>query len=250
MRWSWSALFTHAIPICAPVTTLPTDLLDPSPSSCGVGSLAITMVRSRKVVRGETRQDRVLERSHLGPLAGMLVSPRMRQQYASAVWYFELCCVNLFGTVSEDLSVLDRQVTYFLQLIWAEGEAKSLAAHTICGLQHFLNVRRAFSRVLEALRCMGQGGDPSACTSAACQRGARNCWLARGTRRTRGRSPFGDLVQLFSTHRRIAFSTTCARQVCRLSSPRCVASSLDQVRRKEWCTRKCCFHRSTRLQGP
>ena len=77
------------------------------------------------MVRGETRQDRVLERSHLGPLAGMLVSPRMGQQYASAVWYFVLCCVNLFGTVSEDLSVLDRQVSYFLPLIWAEGAAKA-----------------------------------------------------------------------------------------------------------------------------
>ena len=102
------------------------------------------MVRSRKVVRGETRQDRVLERSHLGPLAGMLVSPRMGQQYASAVWYFVLCCVNLFGTVSEDLSVLVRQVSYFSQLIWADGETKSLAAHTICGLQHLLNVRAEF----------------------------------------------------------------------------------------------------------
>ena len=144
MRWSWPALFTHAIPMRAPATTPLIDHLAPSPSNCGVGILAITMVRSRKVVRGETRQDRVLERSHLGPLAGMLVSPRMRKQYASAVWYFVLCCVNLFGTVSEDLSVLDRQVSYFLQLIWAEGEAKSLAAHTICGLQHFLNVRRVF----------------------------------------------------------------------------------------------------------
>ena len=64
--------------------------------------------------------------------------------------------MNLFGTVSEDLSVLDRQVSYFLQFIWAEGEAKSLAAHTICGLQRFLYVRKVFAWVLETLLGMAQ----------------------------------------------------------------------------------------------
>ena len=47
--------------------------------------------------------------------------------------------------------MVDRQVSYFLQLIWAEGTAKSLAAHTICGVQHFLNARRVFVRVLPPL---------------------------------------------------------------------------------------------------
>lgn len=94
--------------------------------------------------RGETRDDRVAGRALLGPLAGLLIAPRMRVQYATAVWYFVRCMVSLFGFVSEDFPELDRQLQYFLCLLWAEGESKSFAAHTVCGLQHFLNVRRTF----------------------------------------------------------------------------------------------------------
>ena len=144
MRWSWPALFTLATPMCVPVTTLPTGLPALSPSGFGEGGgPARRMVRGRRILRGESREDRVAGRAQLGPLVDLLVS-RMRQQYAAAVWYFVRCMVSLFDVVSDDFTILDQQIQYFLCQIWAEGEPKSLAAHTICGLQHFLNVKRTF----------------------------------------------------------------------------------------------------------
>ena len=102
------------------------------------------MPGARRVVRGESPADRVQGRARLGPLASLLVSARVNKQYSDAVWYFVITMTTLFGGMEEDHGKLDMQLQYFLCLLWQEGEAKATAAHTLCGLQHFLNVRRVF----------------------------------------------------------------------------------------------------------
>ena len=145
MPWSWPPLFAPATATFVPATTLLTSPHVPRLFNSDGGDLASgRMPRGRRVVRGETRNDRVAGRAELGPLVGLLVSQTMRQQYANAVWYFVRCMVALWGFVAGDFRDLDRQLQHFRCLLWEEREAKSLAAHTVCGLQHFLNVRRVF----------------------------------------------------------------------------------------------------------
>ena len=66
------------------------------------------------------------------------------KRYRAAVNYFVFVTIILFGSVAETYETLDEQLVYFLELLWTEGETKSLAGDTICGIQHHLNCRRTF----------------------------------------------------------------------------------------------------------
>ena len=102
------------------------------------------MPASRRPRRGETPAERAVARRALGSLNDLLVSPRMQVRYRRAVSYFVHVLSLLFVCVSDDLPTLDRQLCYFLELCWQEGESKATVADAICGIQHSLNVRRCF----------------------------------------------------------------------------------------------------------
>ena len=68
----------------------------------------------------------------------------MQTRYGRAMDYFVYVMSLLFVCVSDHMPTLDRQLQYFLQLCWQEGETKATAADTICGIQHSLNVCRCF----------------------------------------------------------------------------------------------------------
>ena len=93
--------------------------------------------------RGASTAERAAARARLGPLHSLLISPRMTVRYSRAVYRF-IEMTSLLFVLSDDLVELDRQLAFYLEWLWQEGEAKSLAADTICGLQHSLNIRRCF----------------------------------------------------------------------------------------------------------
>ena len=93
--------------------------------------------------RGASTAERAAARARLGPLHSLLISPRMTVRYSRAVYRF-IEMTSLLFVLSDDLVKLDQQLAFYLEWLWQEGEAKSLAADTICGLQHSLNIRRCF----------------------------------------------------------------------------------------------------------
>ena len=94
--------------------------------------------------RGATPAERAAARTTLGPLYSLLISPRMNARYAAAVRRFIEMTSLLFVLCTDNLHTLDHQLAYYIEWLWQEGESKSLAADTICGLQHRLNVKRCF----------------------------------------------------------------------------------------------------------
>ena len=100
--------------------------------------------KARQVRRGESQAERKRLRQTLGPLRDLIVAPVSMKRYRAAVNYFVFVTMTLFGSVAETYETLDEQLVYFLELLWTEGETKSLAGDTICGIQHHLNCRRTF----------------------------------------------------------------------------------------------------------
>ncbi len=98
----------------------------------------------RRAVRGETREQRAAARATIGNLRNLLVSPQINQRYQVATAYFLLLVPLLFGHFASDLDELDQQLMLYLEVCWAEGESRSFAADTICGIQHVLSKRRCF----------------------------------------------------------------------------------------------------------
>ena len=93
---------------------------------------------------GADAAERAAQRAQLGPLRSLLVSPRCNARYTAAVTRFIETMSLLFVLCADDLFTLDHQLSYYLELLWQEGEPRALAADTVCGLQHMLNVRRCF----------------------------------------------------------------------------------------------------------
>ena len=80
----------------------------------------------------------------MGGLSSVLLSPLIEAQYKAAVTLFVTSISLIFGGLAEEFPAVDKQLQYDLELLWQEGESKSLAARTVCGLQHVLDVRRVF----------------------------------------------------------------------------------------------------------
>ena len=100
--------------------------------------------KARQVRRGESQAERATLRQSLGPLRELIVSPVSQKRYRAAVEYFVFVMIALFGSVAETYEALDHQLVYFLELLWHEGETRSLAGNAICGIQHHLNTKRVF----------------------------------------------------------------------------------------------------------
>ena len=101
-------------------------------------------VRS-KIKTGLSCVERKALRSKVQNLSEAKISKVMFNRYGAAVRYFVIITMMLCGPVSEDLDTLDKQVQYFINLCWSEGEPKWLIGDTLSGISHFLQKRRILS---------------------------------------------------------------------------------------------------------
>ena len=84
------------------------------------------------------------DRQNVGTLRDNRVNPTTLQRYIYAGSMFQLFLTANQFPEAKDLEELDTQLCSFIESLWEEGEAKSLAADSISSAQHFLLTRRVF----------------------------------------------------------------------------------------------------------
>ena len=94
---------------------------------------------------GVSAAERKQQRQQSGKLKDILISKHVLKRYTAAVFAFTSYLLSLGLTQSRTWDGLDRQISKYLEHLWQEGEAKGLAADTLCGVQHHLSVRRKFT---------------------------------------------------------------------------------------------------------
>ena len=101
----------------------------------------------RVVRRGESARDRAAQRQAMRPLRAQLISSRAGKRYATAVDLFRRFLWYILGVALDlgDLALVDQQLVFCFEALWAEGDPLQVASDTICGLWHHLNRRRIFS---------------------------------------------------------------------------------------------------------
>eukprot|EP00435_Cladocopium_sp_Y103_P023088 s1936_g5.t1 len=92
----------------------------------------------KKVVQhleGRSKAERKTIRANLGSLKGLTVQPKTRERYNKAVERF-LTWTNANQIVMpKQRQALDGVIADYLEVLWTEGEGRSLASDTVAGLQ-------------------------------------------------------------------------------------------------------------------
>ena len=92
--------------------------------------------------------DRASQRSAMGDLRSLIVSPSMLKRYEYTVLLFRRFVLTLLGVaIATHVEELDAQLVSFIETAWLEGEPIATASDAICGVQHFMNRKRCFPGV-------------------------------------------------------------------------------------------------------
>ena len=102
------------------------------------------MPRGRVVPTRKTVEERKAERARLGSLKELRVGAHAEERYLRAVRGFCATLQAWQGPLASDYEALDRQLAAYVDLLWCEGMSKNLAADTLSGAQHYLQVKRRF----------------------------------------------------------------------------------------------------------
>ena len=95
------------------------------------------MTRVKQVLAKASKNARKEERKQLGPLTDLVVQPSTAKRYRHAVSSFFLWCHSLCIVLPASLVEFDLLVSEFINVLWEEGEGRSLAANVLSGLQHY-----------------------------------------------------------------------------------------------------------------
>ena len=89
-----------------------------------------------------SKAGRTSSRAEIVQLKDVLIVKRSANRYNKTVWIFVETIMFWSGAVAEDLESLDPQCCWYLEMLWAEGETKSVADTTSAAIEHLLNRRR------------------------------------------------------------------------------------------------------------
>ena len=95
-----------------------------------------------RVVGHDDARTRAAQRRMLGSLSSHRVSQKTYARYLDAIRRFVHWVVLSAHPVATDLDVLDAQVSTYIELLWSEGEGRSLAGDTLSAVGFFLHRRR------------------------------------------------------------------------------------------------------------
>ena len=99
----------------------------------------------KRFVAASDRVARVTLRRRLGTLAKNRVANFTVQRYWIAAVGFFVALHHYWGApLAENYIDLDRQICYYIEHLWHEGDSVNLACDVISGIQHFLLTRRSF----------------------------------------------------------------------------------------------------------
>ena len=94
------------------------------------------MPRPRVILESAVKTQRIKVRKELGSLHDLVVSPKTLTRYKQAVQTFlEWLRANRFKMLSDFIQI-DELVSNYICECWEEGEARSLVANLLSGLQH------------------------------------------------------------------------------------------------------------------
>ena len=95
-------------------------------------------MRKRIVKACGSREERKTLRAAVGSLRKQQLSDKMRERYVEGIRIFNTCSVLLHGRLARGEEELDAFMSGAIEVLWAEGEPKHIAADTIWGLAHLL----------------------------------------------------------------------------------------------------------------
>ena len=91
------------------------------------------------ILAGGGQEARRRERAKLGSLKGQVVAPKTLERYKAAVNRFFKWTNYSIESLPSSPAALDALVGDFIEELWCQGDPRSYAADTLCGLQHFLS---------------------------------------------------------------------------------------------------------------
>jgi hypothetical protein len=100
------------------------------------GKLLASSRPVRQVLDVASKQARKLQRNSLGRLSDNVVRPATLKRYDTACLLFFRHLRNENVELPSDHSALDSVVCAYIEVLWQEGESKSLAGDLLSGLQH------------------------------------------------------------------------------------------------------------------
>ena len=86
-------------------------------------------------LEGRSKAERKATRAQLGPLRQLTVQPKTRERYTKAIHRFHSYLREQEITLPRQRHLLDPIVSDYLEALWSQGEARSLASDTLAGLQ-------------------------------------------------------------------------------------------------------------------
>ena len=90
---------------------------------------------AKKVMEGQSQQQRIKVRKQLGTLKGLTVQPRTRERYQTCLDKFLDWLAGEGLALPKRAQAMDHIVSDYLEFLWASGESKATANNTLAALQ-------------------------------------------------------------------------------------------------------------------
>ena len=91
----------------------------------------------RKIVEAIDKQERIKRRKELGKLGNLVIRPATADRYEKAFQKFLSFLTSQKLAIGSQKTIVDSQLSSFLENLWEEGESISLAGDFISAVQHY-----------------------------------------------------------------------------------------------------------------